>query len=567
VRRPALLVFVALVAATIAAAAGLAVWLSIHLAPASAGPDIVSVWRGGVLVTRRIGPAVADPKVAYAADLAPMGTTVVVERILGEGRVTVLAKRLFGSSFVAGRDGVRATLDGKDAFLTPHDLTVAHLYRGMAPDRWLGLVEGIDTDGVLDRLARELGCSKDALWSGARFRRFIVARTLLANLPEEPNPVVAARRDTSPTAARLTVALEDATRVVADRVDSKGRFMDLTVGGRYDWRLHAEATLFLAQAGAHFESHTFRSVARRAAWLTEAEIKQHCGLETCMGTENQIETSLSARLLLAYAWLAQERTGASLRDPTRQLAAFLRAQQRPDGGFYASYDRGRQAPNHDGRPEVDAEAVLALAHAHLITKDQADLDAAERGLDHLIGRPGLLGVRDYLNADFRICEAVQDLWQRDQNQAGLAFCERWAEWGALLQLDGTAAEYAGGYRRGVGSMPDIVATANRTEGLLATIATAMRAGRSSDSLRALDLRATSGLELLLRQQLPGQYDYTQKDPGAALGAFAANPVDLTPRMDVTAAAGSAIFRCLKVLETRGLPTPKKARREANRIIE
>src|SRR5262249_31313704 len=152
----------------------------------------------------------------------------------------------------------------------------------------------------------------------------------LDNLPDETNPVRALRRDKSATSARMTVALEDAAHAVTNRVDGQGHFMDLTGGGHYNWALHAEATIFLAEAGSHFESHVFRSAARRAAWVAEKEAEQHCGLEVCMGTDNLVDTSLSARMLLAFADLGRERIGANLREPTKRLAAFVRAQQRSD---------------------------------------------------------------------------------------------------------------------------------------------------------------------------------------------------------------------------------------------
>jgi len=396
-----------------------------------------------------------------------------------------------------------------------------------------------------------------------------VTRAATANLPEEMDPVRAARRGQAATGGRLTVAAEDAARLLSSRVDGKGRFTDLLWSTPYDWRAHVSAMRFLAEAGGHFESHTMRGAARRAAWLVQKEAMQKCGLDPCVGFGDRVDIGLTAETLLAFADLARERAGVPFRDPTNQLAEFLRTQQRWDGGFAGAYDRAQQRAIHDERADFDALAVLALAAAHHITKNGADLDAAERGLDYLISRPVLFGARDYLNADYHICDAVEDLWQRDQNPSGLSFCETWASWSKLLQLDGTVAEYAGGYRASAGWMPDVVATANRTEGIVATIGAALRSGANPDSLIDLDLMVTRGVEFLLREQRPGVHAYARPDAeaDANLGAFPRGPGDGSVRSDVTAAAGTAILRCLGVLEARGMQTPRKARRQANRIIE
>jgi len=564
--RRALVLAGAYVAVLVVANVALALGLQIAVAYGSGGgPDVVTVWRKGALVERRVQAPVGDPKTAFAAQLATPGTTVIVEHVAGEGRVLTLGRRLFSQSFLAGRDGVRATFRGKDVYLTPIDLRQAGLYRGSSPGRWIGPVAGIDDEAVLDRLARDLGCSKEELWQEGRFRRFIVVRTMSANLPDDPDPVVQARRDTSASGARLTVAAEDAAQMVAARVDSKGRLADLLWAPSYDWRAHIAVTRFLAAAGAHFESLTLRGAARRAAWLIQKEATRQCGLDPCIGFGDRIDLDLSAETLIAYSDLARERAGVPFREPANQLAAFVREQQRWDGGFAAVYDRARQRAVREERSDVDALAVLALASAQRVNKNAADRDAAERGLDYLIGRPALLGARDYLNADYRICDAVEQLWERDEDPAGLAFCETWSTWSKLLQLDGTVGEYLGGYQTGEGLVPDVVTTAHRTEGAVATIGAALHAKQKSASLTALDLVVTRGLEFLLREQAPGAHPYARVDPDPNLGAFPVGPGDSSASSEVTAAAGMAILRSLKVLEARGLPSPRKARRQANRI--
>jgi hypothetical protein len=560
----------ALVAGTavvVLANAGLAALLVLRPVPAQGAPAIVSAWRKGVLLQRKITDA--EPRAAFAAEMATPGTTLIVERPTYEGRVLTLTQALFALSVLPGRDGVRATLGGRDAWLTPHDLAQAHLYSGDPPARWFGPVPGIDADGVLARLGAELGCSGDYLLKNGRLRRFTATWTQIEDLPEEQDPIKLARRTNTATGGRLTIAVEDAAHFLEARVTPDGHYADLVPGPgwRYDWLAHAATTVFLAEAGSHFESVHIKGAARLAAWLMQNKVTARCGPDPCVGEGDRVDIATSALALRAYADLAHQKVGAIFVQPTNDLASFLRAMQRPDGGFHAAYDRRQQRPVDEERGDFDGEAVVALARAHLVTKNPADLEAASLGLDHLIRRPGFIGARDYLDADYHICDAASDLWQRYPNQSALDYCFVWSEWASLMQLDshGPIPAFGGGYRRDAGWVPDLPSTAARIEGTIATLAAALRAGVSSDKVKELDRRATGGLELLLREQLPGWRAYLMPNAESSLGGFARTPFDTEPRSDFTAASGSAILRCLKVLESRGMPTPKRFRRDSNRI--
>jgi hypothetical protein len=470
----------------------------------------------------------------------------VLEHVASEGRVLSLGRRLFGWSFVAGRDGVRATLDGRDAFLTPDDLVAARLYRPL----------GVDADGVLERLSRELGASADQLWQSGRFRRFTVTRTVLASSAPDATATPAVR-DTTPTGARLTAAIREAARLITRCVRPDGRFAD-------SWSVHADAARFIAEVGEHFNDVQVQIVAQRAGWALRNDATRSCGAQACIGDGESVDTDRSALALLAYAELATDRVGGTFRQPTAALAAFLRAQQRPGGGFAAGYDRARQRPTADERADVDADAVLALARAHRITRDPADLEAASRGLAHLVGRPAFFGVRDTLSEiGARVCEAADDLAPKAaMPTAALDFCLDWAESGAILQLDarGPVPELAGGFARTLPAwMPDLPATARRAAGGTAVVAAALRAGRSFRGLVPIGQRVTRAFELLVREQLPGAEPYLLSDPMAVAGGFAASPIDREPRLDATAAAGSAMLRYLRLLEARGLPAPAPRR--------
>ncbi|HMF44078.1 MAG TPA: hypothetical protein VKQ32_25565 [Polyangia bacterium] len=535
---------------------GLFVWLSAGRPDPAAG-DIVTVWRQGARVGREVTRR--NPLEALASEAAVPGTTRVLEHVSSQGRVLSLGRRLFGWSFVAGRDGVRATLDGRDAFLTPDDLRQAGLYRTL----------GVDADGVLDHLARALGVSADQLWRDGRFRRFTVTRTVFASAAPQGaagGPVV---RDATPTGARLTEAIKEAAGHLARRSLPDGRFAESadaasgTPRPELSWSVHAEVVRFITAASEHFDDVQIQIVAQRAGSVMRTDGTRACGAQTCIGDGERVEIQPSALALLAYCELAPGRVGRTFRELIAPLAAFLRTQQRRDGGFAAGYDRARGQPTNDERGDFDADAVLALARAHRITHDPADLDAAVRGLAHLVSRPAFFGARDTLTeTGARICEAADELSTKAPLPRALAFCLDWTETGAYLQVDGRGPvpELAGGFARTFPAwMPDLRVTADRAEGGTAVLAAALRAGQGYHSLVPLGQRVTRAFELLLRAQLPGASPHLLRDPAAVAGGFATTATDLDARLDATAAAGSAMLRYLRLLEARGLPAPPSHR--------
>jgi hypothetical protein len=554
----------------VVANAVLSACLTLEPVPAQGAPEIATVWRQGALVGRQV--VQGDARAAFAADLAQLGTTLIAERVAYEGRVLTFDRRLFAMSFLAGRDGVHAAFGGRDAYLAPQDLVRAHLYRGGSDGRWVGPVAGLDADGVLAALAKELGCSPEQLLANGRLTRFTVAQTVTANEPEEKDAIRLARRETVPTGGRLMVGAEDAAKYLNNRLPIDGRFPDLVRaapnGARgYDWQAHAAITLFLAETGTLYENHLYKSAARRAAWALQKAATLKCDADDCIGEGDHVDVMTSALALAAYSEIARQKTGAPFLEPARQLSAFLRSQQLVDGGFSSGYDRAARRSEGAERGDVDAAAVLALARSNLATKASVDLEAAELGLAHLTGRPGAVGPRDYLGADYRVCDAVEDLWQRAPNPSALEFCQTWTTWNLSWQMEprGPTSAFAGGFRRGASWVPDVVTTANHVEGMIATIQAELRSGVAAAGVRDLDVAVTRGLEFLLREQLAGARAPETRDPEAVLGAFSTGPFDSEPSSVATAAAGSAMLRLLAVLETRGMPSPKKVKQDSARL--
>jgi hypothetical protein len=584
---------------------------------AAGGDDVMSAWRDGRRVARGAGAGAAAAG-ALAAEAAVAGTTVVRERIVGEGRVLTLGRRLFGFSFVAGRDGVRAALDGAEALLTPDDLLAAGLYRRV----------GIDPDGALERLARELGSDPARLWRDGRFRRFAVAREVVSSTPAAergargsadaatrpgaagdttptavgvgnwvtpklggpaaaPAPSAPAgapaadtqtlARETRPTGPRLALAIRQAAAFLVRRLGEEGRFAEAAGAGAatsdgpagYDWTSHAAATAFLAEADGALDDLQVRIAAQRAGFALRAAALVRCGGGVCVGDAASAETRAAAQAALAFGALGVARVGASFREPARELAVFLRAQQRADGGFWSAYDRTRGAPEGDEHADVDALAALALARGYRLTRAPADLAAAARALERLARRPGWLGARAPLAVDPVLCAAADEVEaQTGPGAPGAAatvqeLCLERASSAASLEIGpAPVAEYAGGERCTVGWVPDVAATASRASASTAALAMGLRAGRSTRNLTPIGARVTRALELLLRLQLPGVRPYLQPAPAAVAGAFPATAARTEPRIDVTVAAGSAMLSYLELLETRAaaVPGPPGARR-------
>jgi len=467
---------------------------------------------------------------------------------------------LFARSFVPGRDGVRASLNGRDVYLTADDLLAQGLYRR----------SGVDSDGVLRALARELGAPPAELWRSGRFRRLVLRRLppQTTGAPPDSDPLRRAHADLSGSAPRLKLAVKDAAHHLVGQLGADDRFAGANVATAsgepaYDWRAHGAAALFLAEAGDVLGEYEIRSAARRAAASLRSEGLFACGADSCAGTPARGDTAASAALAMIFSELAREKTGLPYLGPAAALASFLRAQQRDDGGFAPAYDRARQAAMAGEDAGADADAVSALARLYRVSRNPADREAAQRGLARLARRPGLIGVRDYLGADPRICEALDDLHAASSSVApdpdALGFCRRLTAFGALLQVDrsGAVPEQAGGSRAAFEAVPDVLVTAARVAGAVATISAALRAGESPERLRALDVQMAGGIQLLLRDQLPGTRGHLLRAPDAAAGAFTASPVDIDARLDATAAAGSAMVRCLRVLEP---PHPPRKRR-------
>ena len=119
---------------------------------------------------------------------------------------------------------------------------------------------------------------------------------------------------------------------------------------------------------------------------------------------------------------------ARTRSLVPELTAFLRAQQRPDGEFMHRYDRARERTRSTCSSSTTRARPRSRSRARTRCSAIArDLDAATRGLAHLVGPAwSFFGSRYYFGEEHWTCQAMDDLWDRAPRPAGARLLPRLA---------------------------------------------------------------------------------------------------------------------------------------------
>jgi hypothetical protein len=513
---------------------------------------ITSVWRDGALVARTASP---EPPPAAAEG------TRVREQVVGEGAMLVDPDLAFAISLVPGRDGVRASLDGKVAYVTPDDLLSRQSFDHGATIAELGLAVGVRTSDVMALLAERLQASAPEVRGRATLTRIRVERTVEG--PPAPNAGITAE---TLTPAVVKDAAFAAARYLARGIDPNGRmryFVDAPTNknlGGYDWPRHAGATYFLAQAAHASHEPELAIAALRAAWLLRDKAMVACGEERCIGDDSIVEIGSASLALIAFVEIVRTELDPTFAPQVAELARFLRAQQRKDGEMQHLYDRGARHAIDVQYLYFSGEAALALSRAHLITHDAADLEASKRVLAYLVGPAwSFFGDRYYFGEEHWTCQAMDDLWERAPDPAALDFCVRWHAYGRRMQYGpgDTPFDAAGAFGVGPLVTPRLTPVASRCEAGVATrhalaLANGSAPGRSCWRKRcaALDAQLRSSLALLVRQQLRPGAAHLFADPQAVAGAMPGSEVDWQLRIDYAQHAGSAMLRWLEVTAAR-----------------
>jgi hypothetical protein len=514
---------------------------------------IASVWSAGELVGRARLARDGEPSAAIDDALRTHpGATLVYENVVAEGPVFVRPEAALSLSLVPGRDGLSATWQGRTEAVTPDDLLSRQAYDHGVEVASLAVSVGVDVPLALALLSDRLGASVRDLLDGARFRRIRVVRSIPGRAPPRA-PAAASLTDDDVRAAAIAAA-----RYLARGVDDTGHFRYLvdaptnrTLPG-YDWPRHAGATYFLAQAAALSADAAIGGAALRAAGLLRDGALVDCGDRRCVGSSHLVDLGSAALAALAFAEIARTGLDAAYAAPARDLAAFLRSQQRPDGEFMHLYDRAARRPIDVQYIYYTGEAALALVRVHALLGDPGDLDAATRALDRLVG-PGwaFFGSRYYFGEEHWTCQAMADVWERAPNPRALDFCLRWQEFNRHLQYgpDDDPFDADGAYGFGPVVTPRFTPVGSRTEAGIATLAAARQAGVAPADRAVLEAQLRRSVALLLRHQVGSSAAvpaYLLADPGAVDGAMPGSVVDWRLRIDYAQHTGSALVRWLNL---------------------
>jgi hypothetical protein len=319
----------------------------------------------------------------------------------------------------------------------------------------------------------------------------------------------------------------------------------------------------LAQVAALSGDPEMRSAALRAAVFLRERAIVPCGSRHCIGDGPVADLGSTALAVLAFVEIARTGIGPAYGAVARDLAAFLRSQQRPDGEFMHLYDRGAARPRDVQLLYYSGEAALALSRLHALLGDPEDLGASTRAVAYLTG-PGwsFFGSRYYFGEEHWTCQAMADLWERAPNAAALDFCLRWQAFDRRLQYSQGDSPFDadGAYGAGPVLTPRLTPVGSRSEAGIATLAAARQAGLTARETGPLEAQLRRSLALLLRHQLGAPSArlaaprYLLADPDAVAGAMPGSAVDWRLRIDYAQNTGSALVRWLS-LHTPAASTP------------
>ncbi|HTQ05898.1 MAG TPA: hypothetical protein VMI54_18685 [Polyangiaceae bacterium] len=513
--------------------------------------SVVSVWSGGKRRARAVVKATATlsgPDAPLGAELRRWRGMRTVEDIVDTSRVLSTNPLLFGASFVPGRDGVKVTLGDRVAYATSDDLLALKAYDHPLVIGPIRLQLGVDPDVVWDALAGELGVSKDELLDDGEFTRL----ALRHRVPPEPAPKV--------TRASLRDAAVAAGRYLANAVKTDGTYryevnaVDNEEHPGYNWPRHAGATWYLAESAIYAQDPPMIDAAERAARRLAEGALVACGSHRCVAEGDRADLGSSALGLLALSEIVEGKLMPELMPAIRDLAAFIRSQQRPDGEFMHFYDRQKNEPEDVQVLYYTGEAAFALGRAARLTGDPKDVEAASRALDHLVTTPGWYAAAHYYyGAEHWTCHAMDELWERAPNPKALRFCLEWQEMVRNTAIRGRAAspEYDGATSAGPFVPPALVGTATRMEAAVATLRVARLANVPPSQIAALQAGIDDALAFLMRFELNPGPSAVMVNPGVMRGGFPNTPTDLDVRIDYPQHAGTALLGYLKQLEQRG----------------
>jgi hypothetical protein len=509
---------------------------------------VASVWSGGDVVGRAVvdHPGDHDARLDDALAAHP-GATRVDELVVGEGPLLMRPEAAFAANIVSGRDGVRATLGDKTAYVTPDELVARQAYDHGWELPGVSVSIGVNVPLLVSMLAERLGITVPDLYDRATLRRVRTVRRAPAS-PPAPR-VVTPETLTNDDARAFVVA---AGAYLARGVDAEGRFRYLvdaptnrTMPG-YDWPRHSGATYFLAQSAAIAHDPELSYAALRAASYLRDHAMPMCGADRCIGDGEQVDLGSAALAVIAFVEVARTKLDEGYALVVPPLASFLRSMQRDDGEFMHLYNRAESRPIDVQLLYYSGEATLALSRAYGLLGDERDLAAARRGLANLVGPAWeFFGSRYYFGEEHWTCQALDDLWDHAPDYDALDFCLRWHAFGRKLQFgpDDTPWDADGAYGFSPFVTPRLTPVGSRSEAGIATLHALRKAGRDDP---ALDQQMRRSLALLIRHQFSPGPTHLFAYPAAVEGGMPGSAVDWQLRIDYAQHSGSAMVRWLNL---------------------
>ena len=498
---------------------------------------------------------------------APLGDTEVLMRSLAlPGVASLLALN-------PGVDGIGATNGDKTALVLPHELVMAKLLSTKRPSETMGdFAMGVDLERIATMVSGRLGTKVDR---GALFRfrtdafveqpaahRDLPPLQLYRGIPPAPKLSAEALRTAALAGAHYLVAhLAPNGRYVYEHDLTSGVKTDPSRPGAYSMPRHGGTTYFLAQVYRITKQEWLREPIERAfAHLVGLMKEGGCAAKLPDGTEvdcvldkGEKEAQLGSTALVVVALAEYElATGDQrYRELETKLASWLLYMQRPDGSFRHLYNPvTRVADDKAQLLYYSGEAALALTRMYVVTKDPRYVQAAERGLDWLVGWYDFFMGGFIFGEEHWTCIAAEAIYPAVQKPKYREFCNAYGAF--LRQQQPERGEHpdeddlVGAYTVTPFVPPYNTPAGSRTEAMVSAYLLGVHEGVPDDALRD-QIRAT--LQYTLGQQIRPENDFGVV--GDADGGMPASPLERSVRIDYVQHVCSGMIRASEWPELAG----------------
>lgn len=569
--------------ALVAAAAGLASWRTVALAPVA---DLSKVWATDALTHLR-AHACAGTDAGHALTPAPVLLTawrrgrrlwtlqatgsdslaelerrlrphcdapirLQLDAVVAVGRV--LPGALGALAFVDGSDGVRGRVEGDRWIHVPStELVVRGLYRAYTPVPQIEpeFHAGMDLEAAAELVHRADPLGREVLElqrfrartavEGAEGQALVLRKATTASPELTPDTLVASARAGADYLARIQRAdgqFRYKWSVVHDR--------DLDAG--YSWPRHAAVVSTLAMSARILDAPELLVPVKRGLVALEGRMQDGPTDTRCVRSGKICRLGASALGLLAFAE-HREAAGPSRRDTEgAALARYLRAMQRPDGFFHYVW-RPDTGPRTAGMRAYEAqEAVLALARWGRVADDADARAAAERAMDYLAGPywDHFLGLYIY-GQEHWTCMAAEEVYAFAPKPEYARLCHRIGRFYAGLSVhpgETIFDEDVGGVGA-PGVPPHLGATATVVEALVPAVALARAEGLDEEPVRA---QLDRSLVYLMGGQLGPDDAFWLPAPDKAMGGFLDSRSQPVIRMDNASHAVAGMVRAVELFK-------------------